>query len=198
MYGIEPLTSNNSGAVQDEEEVGLGIEASIEKELSNMKEQKKQRRTDWTFTTVNIGMECVFFLKTKAPVVSTELARQICIDARDTKDVMQRKCKYINRLVPVVDIDKSTPSGIERVARTVLGGVFKLRGQEGGKAAEEEELKVDDGISTDKPIYSVCRKSCHIYDLSELTTKRSMPSGTTFGTIKRSSPATLFSKLPVS
>jgi tRNA acetyltransferase TAN1 len=143
MYGIKPFhaddakdTESDSGAVS--------IEASIEKELSDLQEKKK-RPQDRTFTSVNTGIECVFFLKTRKPVDPLELTRRMCADARSGDVPNGRRCKYVNRLVPVVDVDKATEAGMERVGREVLGREFALKKE--GEDVNEAEKKDADGCT---------------------------------------------------
>lgn len=130
MYGIKPPSSAD-GKAEDGQGEEEDIEASIKKELEEMQEQHSKPKRDRIFTTVNTGIECVFFLKAKKPVNAVDLARKLCHDAAACTDIMQRKCKYINRLIPVVDTDKATANGIERVARTVLAEHFVLRNIDG-------------------------------------------------------------------
>ncbi|KAM4057980.1 THUMP domain-containing protein [Hirsutella rhossiliensis] len=114
-------TSDNAGE-------GQGIEASIEDELSSMREQRKPK-PERTFAPISTGLECLFFMKTRKPVQPEDLARKICEDARDCPDPRQRKCRYINRLTPVFDTDKATENGIVRLARKVLAPSFSLKGE---------------------------------------------------------------------
>jgi hypothetical protein len=59
-----------------------------------------------------------------------------------------RRCKYVNRLVPVVDVDKATEAGMERVGRDVLGAEFELKKEDGEKKKEGEDAActVSDGL----------------------------------------------------
>lgn len=73
-------------------------------------------------------------MKTRKPVQPDVLARKVCEDARDCPDPRQRKCRYINRLTPVLDTDKATENGIARLARRVLAPFFSLQDESGGDA----------------------------------------------------------------
>ncbi|KHO01096.1 THUMP domain containing protein [Metarhizium album ARSEF 1941] len=134
MYGIEPQGDDEENAAGDEHQ---DIEASIEAELSIMKSSGK-RDTNQTFKPVSSGVECLFFMKTMDPVQPEFLARKMCEDARDCQDQRQRKCKYINRLTPVVNMDKATDNGIVKVARTVLLPWFELKDEEGDNSDKTE------------------------------------------------------------
>ncbi|OAA49537.1 THUMP domain containing protein [Metarhizium rileyi] len=136
MYGIEPLASDDENAQGD---VQQDIEASIEAELNSMKSTTKPSANE-TFKPVSFGIECLFFMKTMDPVQPGDLAKRMCEDARDCQDPWQRKCKYINRLTPVVDMDKATDSGIVKVARTVLSPWFKLKDEANDDADQANGL----------------------------------------------------------
>lgn len=122
MYGIESATNDDDNAEADEEQ---DIEASIEAELREMK-SNKEPASKQVFTPVSSGIECLFFMKTTDPVEPGALAKKMCEDARDCKDPRDRKCKYINRLTPVLGMEKATESGIIQVARSVLSPWFRL------------------------------------------------------------------------
>lgn len=124
MYGIpKPSDEHENGEDEDE---GLDIEASIEKELAAMKAPREKSTKKGVFRPINAGIECVFFMKTKRPVEPYALVRKMCEDAQKCPDPRDRKCKYINRLTPVFNTDKATEKGIERVARQVLAPHFEL------------------------------------------------------------------------
>ncbi|KAJ4255046.1 hypothetical protein NW762_009850 [Fusarium torreyae] len=129
---------------EDEEDDGVeDIEASIEKELASMKQQKP--KTKQTFTAIGTGLDCLFFMKTVKPIEPLKLVTQASQDAKDCPDPKQRKTKYINRLTPIFDTDKATDKGIERVARSVLGSHFELKSESGGDGAAEPTPSKEEG-----------------------------------------------------
>lgn len=121
--------------------------ASIEAELEAIRRassSRPQRRQ--TFTPVSVSLECVFFMKTMRPIEPDALARRICEDARRASWMggggegdSVRRMRYLNRLTPVMDSDKASENGIERVARRVLSRWFALRHE-----SQAEEEKGDD------------------------------------------------------
>lgn len=124
MYGIpKPSDEHENGEDEDE---GLDIEASIEKELAAMKALREKSTKKGVFRPINAGIECVFFMKTMRPVEPYALVKKMCEDAQKCPDPRDRKCKYINRLTPVFNTDKATEKGIERVTRQVLAPHFEL------------------------------------------------------------------------
>jgi tRNA acetyltransferase TAN1 len=144
MFGIPKPGDEHDNADSDDDDDG-DIEASIQKELDAMKAPREKPTTQLAFTPVSSGIECVFFMKTLAPVDPVRLVRKICEDAEACPDPRMRKCRYINRLTPVVSTERASDNGIDRVARAVLAPVFKLKAEEG--AAEQAEQQ-DESLKT--------------------------------------------------
>jgi tRNA acetyltransferase TAN1 len=144
MYGIKP-PGNADGKKDDgeEEEEELDIEASIEKELEALKQPPKKKERG-VFSFVKADLECVFFVKTLAPVDPVAFVRQVCLDARACSAPTDRKLKYINRLTPVSNTDRATESGILKVVRAVAGKEFKLKEEKDKTATGEEEKDKDE------------------------------------------------------
>ncbi|KAF4985388.1 hypothetical protein FDECE_16586 [Fusarium decemcellulare] len=141
LFGVKPPGGEDEGAEKDEEH--QDIEASIQQELADMAPQKP--KTKQVFTPISTALECVFFMKVLKPVDPLQLVVKVCQDAQDCPDPRQRKVKYINRITPVVDTDKATDKGIERVARTVLAPFFELKSESGDAAAEKAAASQDEG-----------------------------------------------------
>jgi tRNA acetyltransferase TAN1 len=179
MYGIEPPTNDKDAAEDDAE---LDIEASIEAELSRMKSSEKPQGKQ-TFTPVSSGIECLFFMKTTEPVEPVALAKRICEDARDCQDPRQRKCKYINRLTPVVNTDKATENGIAKVAASVLAPWFALNNEVEGDTEKAEEEPPSAAASAQTTQYTVR------VDLPSLTTRVDVPelTGSNLASVRHSS-----------
>ncbi|PHH66855.1 hypothetical protein CDD82_1518 [Ophiocordyceps australis] len=133
LYGLKrPGAEEGVGVEQADQDES--IEASVQRELSVMKAEQQEKPDSGAFSMVKTGLECLVFIKTLAPVNAGELVVKMCEDARDCGDARRRKVKYINRLTPVVDTNKATERGMERVARTVLAPHFGLA-DGGGKQA---------------------------------------------------------------
>lgn len=137
MYGIKPPVDASEAQAQSGDEAE-DIETSIQKELDAMKESRKPKERR-VFSPVAVGIECVFFMKTMKTVDPYQLVLRICRDAQECPSPRDRKCKYINRLTPVMDTEKATEKGIQRVARKVLPSFFSLNEEE--KEEEEDEGK---------------------------------------------------------
>jgi hypothetical protein len=150
MYGIKAPSEPGDEAKgdgdddddDDDDEPG-DIEASINKELESFKNKPKST-TRQVFTIVKADLECLFFVKTMEPVDPTELVRRICQDARSCSSPGERKLRYINRLTPIVDTDRSTEAGILKVARSVMAPHFLL------KSVDESADSADSAIFAEK------------------------------------------------
>ena len=146
QYGKELYGLKNEEEETEESSTGDngdsgGIVDSINSELESLKKPSSVK-TERYFIPSSANLECVFFMKTKSPVEPDRLVLKICEEARECHDPMGRKCKYINRLTPVLDMDKATENGIEKVARRILHPHFTLRTPDGEgdqKTAAEQE-----------------------------------------------------------
>ncbi|KAF4121556.1 tRNA acetyltransferase TAN1 [Geosmithia morbida] len=141
LYGIK-RTSGDDDAAVDEDEGGEGggggdIEASIAREMDEMKREKEKPKTRKIFTIIPADVECLLFVKTMAPVDPKHLVREICRDAGACRDILKRKTRYINRLTPVEKMDKASENGILKVARAVIGDHLGL--VEGDDAASDAD-----------------------------------------------------------
>ena len=132
MYGISLGHDEEFGK---DENVETDIATSITNELESFKKPQRPSGGDF-LTPVAVSLDSLFFLKTMAPIDPLNLALRMSKDARACQDLMQRKCKYVNRLTPVLNMEKATLSGMDQVARQVLAPWFDLipsedTGQEG-------------------------------------------------------------------
>jgi tRNA acetyltransferase TAN1 len=131
------------------------IEDSIRLELESMQlttvtmDSGQLQRTQ-IFTPICAAMECVFFMRTRSPVVPTELAIRICTDARRVGvERLERRCRYANRITPVLAMDRATENGIIRVARRVLGQHFDLVNDPTEDGSKHDHASQDDPTSQD-------------------------------------------------
>ncbi|KAF7545960.1 hypothetical protein G7046_g9446 [Stylonectria norvegica] len=152
LFGVKAPNAEDDEPKDGEEDED--IEASIAKELEKMKASKKPTSRQ-VFTPVMTGLECLFFMKTMEPVEPLRLIRQICEDAKACPDPMERKTKYINRLTPVLDTDKATETGIDRVARRVMGSYFELKSPSGDNSENAVEPQAADGDTAPACTYAI-------------------------------------------
>ncbi|KAI6779662.1 tRNA acetyltransferase-like protein [Emericellopsis cladophorae] len=163
MYGIK----RQSEPDEEDEDAHQDIEASIEQELSDLKPGKP--KTGQTFVVVHADVECLMFVRMAQPIDPVEFVRKICQDARDCKDVMSRKTKYVNRLTPITDMAKATEKGLVQLATTVMAPHFVLNN--GGEDLSEDP-------STDADASAPGGEAAN--DTEPTTTKAAEPSGEAF------------------
>ncbi|KAI1385249.1 uncharacterized protein F4822DRAFT_338657 [Hypoxylon trugodes] len=133
LYAIK-REDPDEAAEDDEEE---DIESSIKKEVQGMKPKEKPK--DSVFEPLRMDLDCLLFMRTKAPINSVEMVRQICKDAKGVEEKKERKSRFINRFTPVTASGKATQLGLEEVAKKVLGEHFQLAGDEDDQAAAQTD-----------------------------------------------------------
>ncbi|KAJ2974902.1 hypothetical protein NUW58_g8509 [Xylaria curta] len=85
-----------------------------------------------------MNVDCVLFVRTRAPVDPLVLVREICKDAAVAKDRSMRRSRFINKLTPITLTGKATEKGLEDVARKVLPDHFQLVEGQTGEATQSE------------------------------------------------------------
>lgn len=93
-----------------------------------MNAAKKSRGAAAAFTPMRVALDCLLFVKTKAPVEPRAFIRSICDDAQLAKDRTQRKSRFINRFIPITLMGRASENGVEEIAKTVLSEHFQLAG----------------------------------------------------------------------
>ncbi|KAI1458548.1 hypothetical protein F4805DRAFT_117295 [Annulohypoxylon moriforme] len=143
LYNLPPTSGQAEDYSTDED-----IDSLIAKEVQSLKSKPSSKPgeegTRAPFEPVRLGLDCLLFMRTHAPVDPVELAHRICVDARDGvgRDKGSRSARFLNRFTPVTASAKATEAGLEEVAKKVLGEHFKLAsdGAEGeGESADEKK-----------------------------------------------------------
>lgn len=147
MYGIAPPSKETAKNGDDDEEE-LDIEAAIAKELGEMKEKKtaevrKEEDDKALLKAMKLNIDCLLFVRTKAPIEPVEFVRKIVVDTKECTDIRKIKCRYLNRLTPMSVMGKATEQGLAETARQVLEEHFELKKGESTEASEEEKKKKD-------------------------------------------------------
>lgn len=135
MFDISPSAAD--GAAEGDDEKPKDIEDEIEKELAAMKQPIKPKEAP--FDLIKMNVDCVLFMRTRAPVDPLVLTREICKDAAAAKDRSLWRTRFINKLTPITFTDKATEKGLEEVAAKVLADHFQLAEGETEKATSAEE-----------------------------------------------------------
>lgn len=135
IYGIKIEEPKAAATAEEEED---DIEAAIQKEVDAMNNTKKApaENENQIFTLMKMNVDCLLFVKTKAPIKPVEFVRRICLDAKEISRHDQIKCRYVNRFTPVTVMGKTTETGIVEVAKQTLSPFFDLSGKRATEAGE--------------------------------------------------------------
>ncbi|KAI0864688.1 hypothetical protein F4860DRAFT_463152 [Xylaria cubensis] len=123
LFGISSDAADENQDQEPEEEED--IEDAIEKELAAMKKPASKSK-DGPFDLLRMNVDCVLFVRTRAPVDPLVLLREICKDAAVAKDRSLWRSRFINKLTPITLTGKATEKGLEDVAQKVLAEHFQL------------------------------------------------------------------------
>ncbi|KAK4166684.1 tRNA acetyltransferase TAN1 [Cladorrhinum sp. PSN259] len=142
MYGIQSVhddaVAKKEGEGGSEDEDDGDIEAAIQKEVAALNANRKGTDGGHNWTPLKMNVDCLLFVKTKAPIEPTAFVRRICEDAKSSAESGQMKCRYVNRFTPVTVTGKATEQGLAEVAREALASFFDLSGKREKPAAAEE------------------------------------------------------------
>ncbi|KAK3989659.1 tRNA acetyltransferase TAN1 [Cladorrhinum sp. PSN332] len=150
MYGIKSVhddaAANKDGDNEDSDDGD--IEAAIQKEVAALNANRKGTDGGHSWTPLKMNVDCLLFVKTKAPIEPTAFVRRICEDAKSSESG-QMKCRYVNRLTPVTVTGKATEQGLAEVAREALAPFFDLSGKrktegDNGQDGDTSEAKTGD------------------------------------------------------
>ncbi|KAI1090530.1 hypothetical protein F5B19DRAFT_321631 [Rostrohypoxylon terebratum] len=154
LFNIQPPDTVDPSLSDAEED----IEASIQKEVESLKPSSsatgKSKDSDAPFEPIRLDLDCLLFMRTRAPVDPVKLAHRICVDARDEagkeREKGRRRSRFLNRFTPVTASAKATEAGLVEVARKVLGEHFKLAEAGEGEGGGEGEDEKKEGQGTDE------------------------------------------------
>lgn len=127
LYDLDQYKDEQS----DEEDKELSIEDQIKKELNDMKQTNESKKE--FLKPIEIGCECVVFIKTRKPVQPEELVEKICKDCVESKE---KTTRYTLKLTPITYSVSPTIEEVKKLAAKVLAPHFhKPEGQEPVKFA---------------------------------------------------------------
>lgn len=137
VYGIR---APGDEATSEGEEGDGDIEAAIGKELGALKSSGPGPEDGRPFTTIRVNLDCVLFVKTRAPIEPVDFVKRICSSIKGAAPTQAgRRSRYLNRLTPITLTGKVAGRGIEETARVVLAKWFDLREQSPAKDAPSTE-----------------------------------------------------------
>ena len=105
------------------------------------------KKKDSAFNLIRMNVDCVLFMRTRAPVDPLQLVREICKDAAVAKNRELLRSRFINKLTPITLTGKATEKGLEDVARKVLPDHFRMVD---GETDANDDAK-SDACSVSKP-----------------------------------------------
>lgn len=160
---------------------------------------------DAAFDLLKMNVDCVLFMRTRAPVDPLALVREICKDAAAAQDRSLWRSRFINKLTPITATGKATEKGLEEVARKALADHFQLGGGETEETVGDENnacsvstyLREKDAATTTPSSVHVLRATTsHFENIMEPRARQltpnsnSMPSARQSGRTQHSSAAT--------
>lgn len=161
LYDIKPARGEDVAADSGDEDGD--IEASIKKELDGFSKPSDEEAAAVAkkapFSIITVQTECVFFVKTKAPVEPIEFCRRACEQAKACTNLLERKTKYINRLTPVTIMDKASDNGVERAIRHALAPCFDLKKLDTETQVEQEATAGDTASEAAREVKPACSVS---------------------------------------
>ncbi|ONH69074.1 tRNA acetyltransferase TAN1 [Cyberlindnera fabianii] len=127
LYGDKMREEDNEDSDDnDDEGEELSIEESLKKELESLKQKPKNKKEK--IRHIDLGCECVVFIKTRKPIVPEEIVAKICKDATESKT---KNTRFTQKLTPITYSVSATMEEVEKLAKRVLAPHFhKDQGQE--------------------------------------------------------------------
>ncbi|KAF2972051.1 hypothetical protein GQX73_g1547 [Xylaria multiplex] len=170
-YGQKLFGINSDAAGEDEEDQeDEDIETAIEKEIAAMKPANKPK--DSPFDLVKVNVDCVLFMRTRAPVEPLVLVREICKDAAAAKDRSLWRSRFVNKLTPITLTGKATEKGLEDVAKKVLSDHFRLADSETEEKDDIESHACSYAIRPTIRAHTTLKRSEIIEKVANMISKR--------------------------
>ncbi|TGJ83997.1 hypothetical protein E0Z10_g4786 [Xylaria hypoxylon] len=170
-YG-QKLFGINSDAADEaaEDEEPEDIETAIEKEIAAMRPANKPK--DAPFDLLKMNVDCVLFMRTRAPVDPLVLVREICNDAAVAKDKSLWRSRFINKLTPITLTGKATEKGLEDVAMKVLSDHFRLADAETEEKDDSEGNACSYAIRPTIRAHTTLKRGDVIEKVADMISKR--------------------------
>ncbi|KAI0969125.1 hypothetical protein F4678DRAFT_441049 [Xylaria arbuscula] len=166
LFGVHTDAADEAADDQEPED----IEAAIEKEVAAMKSANKP--SDSPFEILKMNVDCVLFVRTRAPVDPLVLVHDICKDAAAAKDKASWRSRFINKLTPIAYTGKATEKGLEDIAGKVLSDHFQLAEDETGKEDDNGKHAYSYAIRPTLRAHSTLRRGEIIDKVASMISKR--------------------------
>lgn len=109
----------------------LTVEEQVENELQLMK-KSKSAKSHPLLVPMELGCECLVFVKTKKPAMAVELVHSLCKEAYETK---QKNMRFTQKLSPIETSVSPSTEELEKMAKSVLKPHFHAENQKPVKFA---------------------------------------------------------------
>lgn len=103
----------------------LTVEEQVEQELQQMKKSRGSKSHP-LLVPMELGCECLVFVKVKKPAMAVELVHSLCDDAYTSK---QKNTRFTQKLSPIETSVSASAEELEKMARTVLKPHFHQEDQ---------------------------------------------------------------------
>ncbi|KAI8973661.1 thump domain-containing protein [Mycotypha africana] len=122
---LYPIETDQQNRDNDDEKEKEDLEASIAKELAEIKKPKKEKRRLASTTT---GTACVGFIRTFAPIQPVHLVHYMLNDIHENK---VKRTRHISRFLPVEKACYANIEDIEKAAQHIFEPHFNQKDAEG-------------------------------------------------------------------
>ncbi|KAI3319942.1 hypothetical protein HD806DRAFT_508421 [Xylariaceae sp. AK1471] len=169
-YGQKLFSINAEADGASEDQEPEDIEAAIEKELAAMKSANKPK--DAPFDLLRMNVDCVLFMRTRAPVDPLLLVREICKDAAAVTARSQWRSRFINKLTPVSFTAKATEKGLEELVEKILPDHFQLAAGETGATDSGDDKACSYAIRPTIRAHTTLKRTEIIDKVAQMISKR--------------------------
>lgn len=149
------------------EEKDLSVEEKIQKELEELKKGEKSVNKD-VILAIDLGCECLVFVKIRRPIELAELIERLCQEAHDSK---VKNTRYTQKLTPISFSVSASMDELKKLAEKVLKPHFHKEGQEPVKFAIQVTRRNFNTLEKDEIIKTVAnsvgRDHGHTVDLKQ-------------------------------
>ncbi|EEB06594.2 tRNA acetyltransferase [Schizosaccharomyces japonicus yFS275] len=126
--------ASNSQDGEDQNEVEEDLEKAIARELDDMKKKPTEKKE--LLTPIMLDIQCVFFVKTRAPIDPVKLVESICEQGKHKK-----MTRFTQRLTPITKTTGATFEDLESLAETILAPHFSGEENAGKKFAIQADYR---------------------------------------------------------
>lgn len=135
----------------EDDDKKLSVEEQIKKEVEDLKESQNGKSSNSPLQPMDLGCECLVFIKMKKPIHPADFIHRICQEAYESKE---KNTRFTQKLTPVTYSVSASMDELKKLAAKVLKPHFHKEEQEPVKFAIQvtrrnfNTLEKDDIIKT--------------------------------------------------